>query len=153
MFTSPNSKKILDEKIIKDENFLILDDNICAWEIGFTPSIIPIQKFNDLSRFNNIDIFYQYYLFTNKIYCFNESKGGFIDSNKIPHCVEVTNNEKNIRSQLYDITEIIIKSFLLKKILNIPIRHCLHFIQNTILKNCKIYYQGNEQDFIYEIIF
>ena len=152
MFTSPNSKKILDEKIIKDENFLILDDNICAWEIGFTPSIIPIQKFNDLSRFNNIDIFYQYYLFTNKIYCFNESKGGFIDSNKIPHCVEVTNNEKNIRSQLYDITEIIIKSFLLKKILNIPIRHCLHFIQNTILKNCKIYYQGNEQDFIYEII-
>ena len=158
IYTSPYGRKILDEKIIKEENFLILDDNICAWEICFTPSIIPVKKFNDmnLSQIKNIDIYYQYYLFSNKIYCFNETKGGFVDSNnKIPHCVEmdkVIDSEKNNKSQLYYITEIIIKSFLLKKILNIPIRHCLHYIQNTILKNCKIYYQGYEQDFIYELI-
>ena len=152
MFTSPNAKKNLNEKIIKDENFLILDDNICAWEIGYIPSIIPVKKFNDLSMLNP-DIFYQYYLFSNKIYCFNESKGCFIDSNyKIPHCVEYTNSSKNLLSQLNNITEIIIKSFILKKIMNIPIRHCLHFIQNTILKNCRIYYIGHEQDFIHEMV-
>ena len=35
--------------------------------------------------------------------------------------------------------------------MNLPIRHCLHFIQNTILKNCRIYYIGHEQDFIHEM--
>ena len=150
MFTSPQRKKNLDDNIIKEENFLILDDNICAWEMRFIPAIIPVKKFNDL---NINDIFYQYYLFSNKIYCFNETKGCFVEpKNKIPHCVEFTNTEKNIKSQLNNITEIIIKSFLLKKILNIPIRHCLHFIQNTILKNCKIYYQGLEVEFISEMI-
>ena len=152
MFTPPQGKKYLEEKIIKDENFLILDDNICAWEIGYIPSIIPVKKFNDLNLVNP-DIFYQYYLFSNKIYCFNESKGCFIDSNyRIPHCVEFTNDSKNLLSQLNNITEIIIKSFILKKLLSIPIRHCLHFIQNAILKNCRIYYQGFEQDFISEMV-
>jgi hypothetical protein len=152
ILTSPNRKKNLEEKIIKEENFLILDDNICAWEIGFIPSIIPVKKFNDLNLINP-DIFYQYYLFSNKIYCFNESKGCFIEpTTKIPHCVEISNMEKNSKSQLNNITEIIIKSFLLKKILNIPIRHCLHFIQNAILKNCRIYYQGLEPSFVSEMI-
>ena len=152
MLTPPNKKKNLEEKIIKDENFLILDDNICAWEIGFIPSIIPVKKFNDLTLINP-DIFYQYYLFSNKIYCFNETKGCFIESkNKIPHCVENANVEKNNKSQLNNITEIIIKSFFLKKILNIPIRYCLHFIQNAILKNCKIYYHGLEPIFVSEMV-
>ena len=152
MLTPPNEKKNLEEKIIKDENFLILDDNICAWEIGFIPSIIPVKKFNDLTLINP-DIFYQYYLFSNKIYCFNETKGCFLEAKtKIPHCVEISKVEKNSKSQLNNITEIIVKSFLLKKILNIPIRHCLHFIQNAILKNCKIYYQGLEPNFVSEMI-
>jgi len=152
MFTPPQMKKNLEEKIIKDQNFLILDDNICAWEMGFIPSIIPVKKFNDLNLINT-DIFYQYYLFSNKIYCFNETKGCFIESkNKIPHCVENANVEKNNKSQLNNITEIIIKSFFLKKILNIPIRYCLHFIQNAILKNCKIYYHGLEPIFVSEMV-
>ena len=147
--TKPENKKALDNNV--GENFLILDDNICAWDLLYTPTIIPVKKFNDPNLIQ--DIFYQYYLFSNKIYCFNESKGYFINyMNKIPHCVEDINAEKNNCSQLFHITEIIIKSFLLKKIVNIPIRHCLHFIQNTILKNCKIFYQGNEQDFIHEMI-
>ena len=150
--TDPERKKILGSMGGGTENFLILDDNICAWDLMYTPAIIPVKKFNDVNLMQ--DIFYQYYLFSNKIYCFNESKGYFINCiNKIPHCVENINLEKNNNSQLFYITEIIIKSFLLKKIVNIPIRHCLHFIQNTILKNCKIFYQGNEQDFINEMIF
>ena len=129
-----------------------MDDNICAWEIGFIPSIIPVKKFNDLTLINP-DIFYQYYLFSNKIYCFNETKGCFLEAKtKIPHCVEISKEEKNSKSQLNNITEIIVKSFLLKKILNIPKRHCLHFIQNAILKNCKIYYQGLEPNFVSEMI-
>jgi hypothetical protein len=154
--THPQSKKILDEKIKNEENFLILDDNICAWEMAYIPSIIPVKKFNEIKEINNIDIFYQYYLFSNKIYCFNETKSCFVNSEeKIPFCVEVTKNEKNSKnklSQLNLIAEIIIKSFILKKILHFPIRHCLHFIQNTILKNCKIFYQGFEQNFISEMI-
>ena len=155
MYTPSQEKKILEEKIKNDENFLILDDNICAWDIKYIPSIIPVKKFNEICQkeINGIDIYYQYYLFSNKIYCFNETKSYFINSlNKIPFCVEVTNNERNKLSQLNYIAEIIIKSFILKKILKFPIRHCLHFIQNTILKNCKIFYQGYEQNFISELI-
>ena len=155
MYTNPQGKKILEEKIKNEENFLILDDNICAWEMKYIPSIIPVKKFNEIfqKEINNIDIFYQYYLFSNKIYCFNEAKSCFMNSlNKIPFCMEVTNNEKNKLSQFNYISEIIIKSFILKKIMNFPIRHCLHFIQNTILKNCKIFYQGYEQNFISEMI-
>ena len=155
MYTNPQGKKILEENLKREENFLILDDNICAWEMQYIPSIIPVKKFNEIFKkeINSIDVFYQYYLFSNKIYCFNETKSCFMNSiNKIPFCMEVTNNEKNKLSQFNYIAEIIIKSFILKKIMNFPIRHCLHFIQNTILKNCKIFYQGYEQNFIYEMI-
>ena len=155
MYTNPQERKNLETKIKNEENYLILDDNICAWEMQYIPAIIPVKKFNEISRKerNNIDIFYQYYLFSNKIYCFNEAKSYFINSiNKLPFCMEVTTNEKNKLNQFNYITEIIIKSFILKKIMNFPIRHCLHFIQNTILKNCKIFYQGYEQNFISEMI-
>ena len=36
--------------------------------------------------------------------------------------------------------------------MNIPIRHALHLIQNTILNNCYIYYEGNDKEFIYGMI-
>ena len=163
IYTAPNEKKILDEKITKNENFLILDDNICAWNMNYITSIIPVQKFNDFNYVQNpqnMDIIYQYYLFTNKIYCFNETKRNFINLKgniPIPHCVEHINSNSSdinaINGQFLHIPEIIIKSFILKKILNLPVRHCLHFIQNTLLKNCTIYYTGYEQDFIHEMIF
>ena len=153
MYTNPHQRKNLEEKIKNEENYLILDDNICAWEMQYIPAIIPVKKFNEICQKDNLDIFYQYYLFSNKIYCFNETKSYFMNSlNKIPFCIEVINKEKNKISQFNYITEIIIKSFILKKIMNFPIRHCLHFIQNTILKNCKIFYQGYEQNFISEMI-
>ena len=150
--TSPLQKKRLPEEITKNNNFLILDDNICAWEVAYIPSIIPVQKFRGLLESNEIlnNIFYQYYLFTNKIYSYNEFKRPFLDiENKIPYCAEVTTNEK---SQLYYISEIIKKSVLLSKLIDFPIRHALHLIQNTILKDCYIYYDGYDKDYIYEII-
>lgn len=152
LYTSPLKKKTLPSEITKKDNFLILDDNICAWDVAYIPSIIPIRKFHGIFKSGNEikNIYYQYYLFTNKIYCFDELKRPFIDGlNKIPFCVEFTKNEK---SQLYHIVEIIKKSFILSKILNIPIRHALHLIQNTILKDTFIYYDGFDKTFVYEII-
>ena len=152
LYTSPLKKKTLPSEITKKDNFLILDDNICAWDIAYIPSIIPIRKFHGIFKSENEikNIYYQYYLFTNKIYCFDELKRPFIDGlNKIPFCVEFTKNEK---SQLYYIVEIIKKSFVLSKILNIPIRHALHLIQNTILKDTFIYYDGFDKTFVFEII-
>ena len=142
IYTSTLNKKMLPKEIVKNENFLILDDNICAWEVRYIPSIIPIRKFRNISKGNEKEInniFYQYYLFSNKIYCFDEIKRPFLNDNKIPHCVETTENGK---SQLYYICDMIIKSFVLSKILDIPIRHALHFFQNIILKDCFIYYNG-----------
>ena len=152
LYTSPLKKKTLPSEITKNDNFLILDDNICAWDIAYIPSIIPIRKFHGIfnSESEIKNIYYQYYLFTNKIYCFDELKRPFIDGlNKVPFCVEFTKNEK---SQLYHIVEIIKKSFVLSKILKIPIRHALHLIQNTILKDTFIYYDGYDKTFVYEII-
>lgn len=150
--TSPLKKKCLPEEITKNNNFLILDDNLCAWEVAYIPSIIPVQKFRGLLDSNEIinTVFYQYYLFTNKIYTYDEFKRPFLDKeNKIPYCAEVTTNEK---SQLHYICEIIKKSILLSKLLDFPIRHALHLIQNTILKECYIYYDGYDKDYISEII-
>ena len=151
IYTSPNNKKFLPDEITKNENFLILDDNICAWEVKYIPSILPVRKFclND-SESDLKQIFYQYYLFSNKIYCFEEDKRPFLDSlNKIPYCVENTKNEK---SQLFYIYDMIMKSIILSNVLEIPIRHALHFIQNTILKGHYIYYDGFDKDFISEMI-
>ena len=152
LYTSPLKKKTLPSEITKKDNFLILDDNICAWDIAYIPSIIPVRKFHGIfssdSEIKNI--YYQYYLFTNKIYCLDELKRPFIDElSKVPFCVEFSKNEK---SQLYHIVEIIKKSFVLSKILNIPIRHALHLIQNTVLKDTFIYYEGYDKTFVYEII-
>ena len=151
IFTSPYSKKFLPNEITKKENFLILDDNICAWDVRYIPSIIPVRKFFlKNSHSEQKKIFYQYYLFSNKIYCFDEEKRPFLEPiNKIPYCVENTKDEK---SQLFYISEIIIKSFLLSNILEIPIRHALHFFQNTILKGHYIYYEGYDKVFISEMI-
>ena len=152
IYTSPTEKKSLPNEITKTDNFLILDDNICAWDISYIPSIIPIQKFRGMFDKNNEfkNIFYQYYLFTNKIYCYDEIKRPFLDKySKIPYCVEIT---KDDNSQLYSICDIIKKSYLLSKLIDIPIRHSLHFIQNTILKECLIYYDGYDKDYIFEII-
>ena len=148
-YTSPYHKKCIPDEIRKNEKFLILDDNICAWEISYIPSIIPVKKFiNNNNESKNI--FYQYYLFSNKIYCYDEKKRPFFNNNsKIPFCVENMEKEK---SQLDYIGEIILKSILLMKILEIPLRHALHLIQNKILKNCFIYYDGYDKNFISEMV-
>ena len=151
IYTSPYSKKFLPDEITKNENYLILDDNICAWEIRYIPSIVPVRKFylND-SESEQKQIFYQYYLFSNKIYCFDEDKRPFFEPvNKIPYCVENTKDEK---SQLFYMYDIIIKSIILSNILEIRIRHALHFFQNTILKGNYLYYDGYDKDFISEMI-
>ena len=147
-YTSSKDKKFISEEIRK-KDFLILDDNICAWDTGYIPSIVPVRKFR--SNENEMkNVFYQYYLFSNKIYCFDEMKRPFINAaNNVPYSVELPDNEK---SQLYYICELIKKSFILSKILEIPIRHALHFFQNTILKECYIYYNGTDKDFISDLI-
>ena len=150
IYTSPQQKKCLPKEITKNENFLILDDNICAWDISFIPSIIPIRKFRDVYDQNEIkNVFYQYYLFSNKIYCFDEIKRPFLDSDKIPHCIETLKHEN---SQLYYVCDMIVKSFAISRILEIPIRHALHFFQNAILKDCLIYYNSYDNSFVYEMI-
>ena len=149
MFTSSVNKKFVPQEISKNENYLILDDNICAWDLKYISHIIPIRKFHsDNNDIKNIN--YQYYLFSNKIYCYDETKRPFLNKdNKLPYCVENITNEK---SQLYHLTEIFKKSFLLSKILEIPINHALHFFQNTILKDYYFYYDDYDTNFIYDVI-
>lgn len=150
--TSPKSRKNLPEEITKNENFLILDDNLCMWETDYIPSIIPIRKFRGLFNGQNEtkNIFYQYYLFNNKIYGYDENKRPFCSNeNKMPYATEIKSEEN---SQLFYLSEIIIKSFLLSKIVNIPIRHALNYIQNTILKEYNIYYDGFDKEFISAMI-
>ena len=150
LYTSPQQKKCLPKEITKNENFLILDDNICAWDISYIPSIIPIRKFRDAFDEKQMkNVFYQYYLFSNKIYLFDEIKRPFLDSDKIPLCIETLKDEN---SQLFYISDMIIKSFAVSRILEIPIRHALHFFQNTILKDRLIYYNGYDNSFVFEMI-
>ena len=153
--TYQNEKKTLPSEITKYGNFLILDDNICAWDKSYLSNIIPVRKFYGL--YNNVnsteyiyDTVYQYYLFTNKLYCFNENKRQFYDNkNKLPFCCEASWSDLY---QLNSISELIIKSYILNKLLNVSLSYCFYNILNNILCECKIYYDGEDKNFFQELI-
>ena len=153
--TYQNEKKTLPSEITKYGNFLILDDNICAWDKSYLSNIIPVRKFYGL--YNNVnsseyiyDTVYQYYLFTNKLYCFNENKRQFYDyKNKLPFCCEASWSDLY---QLNSITELIIKSYILNKLLNVSLSYCFYNILKNILCECKIYYDGEDKNFFQELI-
>ena len=154
--TCQNNKKTLPPEITKNGNFLILDDNICVWDKSYLSNIIPVRKFlghfdiNINSTENLYDIIYQYYLYTNKIYCFNEKKREYIDSqNKLPFCSEASWSDNN---QLYFIGELIIKTYLLNKLINIPVSYSFYNIINNVLKDCKIYYDGDDKYFFQDLV-
>ena len=154
--TYQNNKKTLPPEITKNGNFLILDDNICVWDKSYLSNIIPVRKFFG-SFENNInstealyDTIYQYYFFTDKIYCFNEKKRKFIDlQNKLPFCSEASWSDNN---QLYFIGELIVKIYLLNKLINIPISYSFFNIINNILRDCKIYYDDDDKYFFQDLV-
>lgn len=153
--THQNSKKTLPPEITKNGNFLILDDNVCAWDESYFSNIISVRKF--YGSYNSInsneftyDAIYQYFFFTNKIYCFNELKRQFYNNeNKLPFCSEASWSEMN---QFDYITDLIIKSYLLNKIINLKISFCYFSILQNILKECKIFYDGDDRPFFQELI-
>ena len=153
--THQNSKKTLPPEITKNGNFLILDDNICAWDESYFSNIISVRKFygsyNSINSTEfNYDAVYQYFFFTNKIYCFNELKRQLYNNeNKLPFCSEASWSEMN---QFDYITDLIIKSYLLNKIINIKISFCYFSILQNILKECKMYYDGDDKPFFQELI-
>ena len=153
--TEQKEKKTLPPEITKNGNFLILDDNICAWDKTYLSNIIPVRKYyGSFNHINSIkssyDTIYQYYLFSNKIYCFNEQKRQFLDSNnKLPFCSEASWSELN---QLDYISDLILKSYILSKILNIHIFFSFYNILHNILRECKIYYDGEDKCFFQELI-
>ena len=153
--THQNSKKTLPPEITKNGNFLILDDNVCAWDKSYFSNIISVRKFygsyNGINSTEfNYDAVYQYFFFTNKIYCFDELKRQFYNNeNKLPFCSEASWSEIN---QFDYITDLIIKSYLLNKIINLKISFCYFSILQNILKECKIYYDGDDKSFFQELI-
>jgi len=153
--TEQKEKKTLPPEITKNGNFLILDDNICAWDKTYLSNIIPVRKYyGSFNHINSIkssyDTIYQYYLFSNKIYCFNEQKRQFLDNNnKLPFCSEASWSELN---QLDYISDLILKSYILSKILNIHIFFSFYNILHNILRECKIYYDGEDKCFFQELI-
>lgn len=153
--TNYKDRKTLPPEITKGGYFLILDDNICSWDKSYLSNIIPVRKFYGI--FNNIsskdsayDTIYQYYFFTNKIYCYNEQKRKFYDlNNKLPFCSEASWSDIN---QLNFIAELIIKVYLLNKLINIPISYAFYNILHNILNDCRIFYDGEDKSFIQELI-
>ena len=153
--TEQKEKKTLPPEITKNGNFLILDDNIYAWDKTYLSNIIPVRKYyGSFNHINSIkssyDTIYQYYSFSNKIYCFNEQKRQFLDNNnKLPFCSEASWSELN---QLDYISDLILKSYILSKILNIHIFFSFYNILHNILRECKIYYDGEDKNFFQELI-
>ena len=155
--TPANMPKTLPHEITKDGNFLILDDNIYAWDKSYINNIIPVQKFYgffnfDIKERNNKQEknVYQYHFFSNKIYCVNDFDNGYYDiKNNLPFCCETSWNEIN---QLKYISELIMQIFIIKDLFKFQI--CLSFLNiiNNILKDCSIYYEGEDEDFIKELI-
>lgn len=154
--TYQNNKKTLPPEITKKGNFLILDDNICVWDKSYFSNIIPVRKFfgnfdNNMNPAETLyETIYQYYFFTNKIYCFNEKKREYIDlQSKLPFCSEASWSDNN---QLYFISELIIKIYLLNKLINIPVSYSFYNIINNVLRDCKIYYDGEDKYFFQDLV-
>ena len=157
VFITPgNEPKTLPYELAKDGNFLILDDNIYAWDKSYLNNIIPVQKFcgffNYENRNNNYknEAIYQYYFSNNKIYCINDYEGGLYDkNNKLPFCCEASWSEIN---QLNYIADIIIKIFLLRDLFKFQVCFSFYNIINNILKDCFIFYEGENEDFFKELV-
>ena len=154
--TPPNEQKTLPNEITKDGNFIILDDNIYAWDKSYLNNIIPVKKFFGFYNYykkENIyanDSLYIYYLFTNKIYCFNENNKGHYDkNNRLQYCSEASWSEIN---QLNNISDIIIKIYILSELFKIPICFSFYNIINNILNECYIFYEGEDEEFFNELI-
>ena len=160
--TQYNQLKTLPHEITKEGNFLILDDNICAWDKTYLPNIIPVKKFYgifnhdiNITKVNNENILrnepiYQYFLYSNKIYCFNENKRELYDKkNKLPFCCEASWSELN---QLNDISDTIIKVYILTHLIDIKICFSFFNIINHILNNCNIFYEGDDKTFFMDLI-
>lgn len=154
--TPPNEQKTLPNEITKDGNFIILDDNIYAWDKSYLNNIIPVKKFFGFYNYykkENIyanDSLYIYYLFTNKIYCFNEyNKGHYDKNNRLQYCSEASWSEIN---QLNNISDIIIKIYILSELFKIPICFSFYNIINNILNECYIFYEGEDEEFFNELI-
>ena len=153
--TPANEPKTLPYELTKGGNFLILDDNVYAWDKSYLNNIIPVQKFcgffNYENRNNNKnEAVYQYYFFNNKIYCINDFEEGLYDkTNKLPFCCEASWSEIN---QLNNIANIIIKIYLLSDMLKFHISFSFYNIINNILKDCFIFYEGENENFYMELV-
>jgi len=154
--TPANMQKTLPYEITKDGNFLILDDNIYAWDKTYLNNIIPVQKFYGYFNYDNKDrnhkneTVYQYYFFSNKIYCINDFDKGYYDIiNNLPFCCETSWNEIN---QLNYTSDFIIQIYILKELFKLQINFSFLNIINNILNDCYIYYEGEDEDFIKELI-
>ena len=148
--TNQNAKKTLPPELTKNGNFLILDDNICAWDPSYFSYIIPVKKYYGYYDNINYETIYQYYLFSNKIYTFNEHQRQFFDQkNKLPFCSEASWSQLN---QLDYITDLIIKIYLFGKLIEVP--KCLAFynVINNALNGCNVYYDGNDKIFFQELV-
>ena len=154
--TPANTQKTLPYEITKDGNFLILDDNIYAWDKTYLNNIIPVQKFYGYFNFDirernhKNETVYHYYFFSNKIYCINDFDKGYYDKiNNLPFCCETSWNEIN---QLNYTSDFIIQIFILKELFKLQINFSFLNIINNILNDCYIYYEGEDEDFIKELI-
>ena len=154
--TPANEPKTLPYELTKDGNFLILDDNIYAWDKSYLNNIIPVQKFCGFFNFENRnnnnknEAVYQYYFFNNKIYCINDYEERLYDKNNyLPFCCEASWSEIN---QLKYIADIIIKIYLLSDIFKLQISFSFYNIINNILKDCFIFYEGENENFYMDLI-
>lgn len=152
--TPANEPKTLPYELTKGGNFLILDDNIYAWDKSYLNNIIPVQKFCGFFNYENgnnkNEAVYQYYFFNNKIYCINDFEEGLYDNNnKLPFCCEASWSEIN---QLNNITDIIIKIYLLSDMFKFQISFSFYNIINNILKDCFIFYEGEKENFFMELV-
>ena len=154
--TPANARKTLPYEITKEGNFLILDDNIYAWDKTYLNNIIPVQKFYGYLNFDirernhKNETLYPYYFFSNKIYCINDYDKGYYDKiNNLPFCCETSWNEIN---QLSYTSDFIIQIYILKELFKLRINFSFLYIINNILADCYIFYEGEDEDFIKELI-
>lgn len=128
--------------LITNDNYLILDDSLCAWESKYHHHIIPSMKYQGflftkkISQGEIYETHYQYLLSNSIPYDINEIDNELLDENNVLVSMETDQSDK---CQLDYLKTAIEKAYYLSLIYKQPIYSAFYYLRSLVLNQVRVY--------------
>lgn len=129
-------------KLITNDNFLIIDDSLCAWESKYHHQIIPSMKYQGFCFSKKInqsciyDTHYQFLMCNSSPFEINEIENELFDENNVLFSMETDQSDI---CQLNYLQIAIKKAYYLSFIFKKPIHLTLYYIRSLVLTTVQVY--------------